>query len=202
MLERFSPEARQVVALAQDQARGMGHSHVGTEHLLLGLIGEETGAAGRAFATLGVTLDGARDAVMALVHRRRADPSRAADSLQPARQGHARGVAAPGHGLQGHLDRHRAHPARAADRARRPHGERVRLARVPAGPAAHDRASRSAARRPRPTRTTTATRCSCSPRARGSRDGRCRRSASPPRRCARRSSGRAAARNPHARRGT
>ena len=56
MLERFSPEARQVVALAQDQARGMGHSHVGTEHKLLGLIAEETGAAGRAFAQLGVTL--------------------------------------------------------------------------------------------------------------------------------------------------
>lgn len=67
MLERFSPEAREVVAIAQDQARGMGHSHVGTEHLLLGLLGEETGAAGRAFAQLGVTLDAARDAVMALV---------------------------------------------------------------------------------------------------------------------------------------
>ena len=45
----------------------MGHSQVGTEHLLLGLIAEETGAAGRAFAQLGVTLDAARDAVMALV---------------------------------------------------------------------------------------------------------------------------------------
>jgi len=67
MLERFSPEARQVVALAQDQARGMGHNQVGTEHLLLGLIAEETGAAGRAFAQLGVTLDAARDAIMALV---------------------------------------------------------------------------------------------------------------------------------------
>ena len=52
---------------AQDQARGMGHSQVGTEHLLLGLIAEETGAAGRAFAQLGVTLDAARDAIMALV---------------------------------------------------------------------------------------------------------------------------------------
>ena len=37
------PEARQVVALAQDQARGMGHGQVGTEHLLLGLIGEADG---------------------------------------------------------------------------------------------------------------------------------------------------------------
>jgi ATP-dependent Clp protease ATP-binding subunit ClpA len=67
MLERFSPEAREVVALAQDQARKLGHAQVGTEHLLLGLIAEETGAAGRAFAKLGVTIDAARDAVMALV---------------------------------------------------------------------------------------------------------------------------------------
>ena len=67
MFERFTPEARQVVVLAQDQARGLGHTQIGTEHLLLGLIAEETGAAGRAFAQLGVTLDAARDAVMALV---------------------------------------------------------------------------------------------------------------------------------------
>ena len=67
MFERFTPEARQVVVLAQDQARKLGHTQIGTEHLLLGLIAEETGAAGRAFAHLGVTLDAARDAVMALV---------------------------------------------------------------------------------------------------------------------------------------
>ncbi len=73
MFERFTPEARQVVVLAQAEARGFGHSHVGTEHLLLGLIAEETGAAGRAFAKLGVTLDAARDAVMALI--RPGDPA-------------------------------------------------------------------------------------------------------------------------------
>ena len=67
MFERFTPAAREVVVLAQDQARGLGHPQVGTEHLLLGLIAEETGAAGRSFAQLGVTLDAARDAVMALV---------------------------------------------------------------------------------------------------------------------------------------
>jgi ATP-dependent Clp protease ATP-binding subunit ClpC len=67
MFEHFTPEARQVVVLAQDQARKLGHTHIGTEHLLLGLIAEGTGAAGRAFAQLGVTLDSARDAVMAVV---------------------------------------------------------------------------------------------------------------------------------------
>jgi ATP-dependent Clp protease ATP-binding subunit ClpC len=73
MFERFTLEARQVVVLAQDQARKLGHTQIGTEHLLLGLIAEETGAAGRAFAKLGVTLDAARDAVMALV--RPGDPA-------------------------------------------------------------------------------------------------------------------------------
>jgi ATP-dependent Clp protease ATP-binding subunit ClpC len=67
MFETFTPEARQVVVLAQDEARKLGHTQVGTEHLLLGLIAEESGAAGRAFARLGVTLDAARDAIMALV---------------------------------------------------------------------------------------------------------------------------------------
>jgi len=67
MFERFTPEARRVVVLAQEEARRLGHTHIGTEHLLLGLIAEETGAAGRAFAQLGVTLDAARDAIMALV---------------------------------------------------------------------------------------------------------------------------------------
>ena len=67
MFERFTPEARQVVVLAQDEARKLGHTRIGTEHLLLGLIAEETGAAGRAFAQLGVKLDAARDAIMALV---------------------------------------------------------------------------------------------------------------------------------------
>ena len=67
MFERFTPEAREVVVLAEDEARGLGHTQVGTEHLLLGLIAEERGAAGRAFAKLGVSLDAARDAIMALL---------------------------------------------------------------------------------------------------------------------------------------
>jgi ATP-dependent Clp protease ATP-binding subunit ClpC len=67
MFERFTPEAREVIVHAQDQARGLGHTQIGTEHLLLGLIAEETGAAGRAFARLGVTLEAAREAIMALV---------------------------------------------------------------------------------------------------------------------------------------
>ena len=59
MLERFDEAAERVVAFAQDEARAMGHWYVGTEHLLLGLVADD-GPAGRSFAELGVTLEGAR----------------------------------------------------------------------------------------------------------------------------------------------
>ena len=67
MFEHFSEQARQTIVLAQGEAAALGHGHIGTEHLLLGLIGEPEGAAGRAFARLGVTLDAARDKVGALM---------------------------------------------------------------------------------------------------------------------------------------
>ena len=57
MFERFTEPARQVVVLAQDEARGLRHNYIGTEHLLLGLLREEQGAAARAFVSLGVTAD-------------------------------------------------------------------------------------------------------------------------------------------------
>jgi ATP-dependent Clp protease ATP-binding subunit ClpA len=67
MFEHFSEPARNTIVLAQEEARKLGHGHIGTEHLLLGLIADGTGAAGRAFAKLGVTLAAARDAVGALM---------------------------------------------------------------------------------------------------------------------------------------
>ena len=67
MFEHFSEQARQTIVLAQGEAAALGHGHIGTEHLLLGLIGEPEGAAGRAFARLGVTLEAARDKVGALM---------------------------------------------------------------------------------------------------------------------------------------
>jgi len=57
VFERFTEPARQVVVLAQDEARGLRHNYIGTEHLLLGLLREEEGAAARALGTLGVTAD-------------------------------------------------------------------------------------------------------------------------------------------------
>src|SRR3954447_5330048 len=50
MFERFTEEARQTLVLSEKEARGLGHGYIGTEHLLLGLIGEGAGPAGRAFA--------------------------------------------------------------------------------------------------------------------------------------------------------
>ncbi|HET7568622.1 MAG TPA: Clp protease N-terminal domain-containing protein [Gaiellaceae bacterium] len=60
MFERFTERARQVVVLAQDEARALGHSFVGTEHLLLGLLREQEGIGARVLTELGVSLDEAR----------------------------------------------------------------------------------------------------------------------------------------------
>jgi ATP-dependent Clp protease ATP-binding subunit ClpC len=57
MFERFTERARQVVVLAQDEARHRNHQHIGTEHLLLGLLREEEGLAARVLEGVGVTYD-------------------------------------------------------------------------------------------------------------------------------------------------
>jgi len=53
-MERFTQRARRVLSLAQDEAERMGHEYIGTEHLLLGLIREEGGVAGRVLRDLGL----------------------------------------------------------------------------------------------------------------------------------------------------
>jgi ATP-dependent Clp protease ATP-binding subunit ClpC len=60
VFERFTEPARQVVVLAQDEARELKHNYIGTEHILLGLIREEQGLAARVLGSLGVTLEGVR----------------------------------------------------------------------------------------------------------------------------------------------
>jgi ATP-dependent Clp protease ATP-binding subunit ClpA len=62
----LSPAAKLVIDLAYDEARNLKSSHIGTEHLLLGLIREGGGLAGRALARLGVELDWARRQVVSL----------------------------------------------------------------------------------------------------------------------------------------
>ena len=53
-LERFTQRARRVLTLAQEEAERLRHSYIGTEHLLLGLIREESGVAGRVLRKLGL----------------------------------------------------------------------------------------------------------------------------------------------------
>jgi ATP-dependent Clp protease ATP-binding subunit ClpA len=75
MFERFSPSGRQVIVLAQDEARRFNHNYIGTEHLLLGLLAEPDGVARRALQAAGVTLDDARAGVEAAVGRGKRPPS-------------------------------------------------------------------------------------------------------------------------------
>ncbi len=60
MFERFSDRARRVLVLAQEEARLLNHSFIGTEHILLGLIQEQDGVAAKALAAMGVTVDRTR----------------------------------------------------------------------------------------------------------------------------------------------
>jgi ATP-dependent Clp protease ATP-binding subunit ClpA len=63
MFERFTDRARRAMNLAQDEARRLNHNYIGTEHLLLGLVGEGEGVAARALTSLGIGLDAVRQQV-------------------------------------------------------------------------------------------------------------------------------------------
>jgi ATP-dependent Clp protease ATP-binding subunit ClpA len=67
MLEQFSDPARRVVTIAEEEADRMGHPHVGTEHLLLGLLAEEGTPAAALLAAAGATLVAARGKVIEAV---------------------------------------------------------------------------------------------------------------------------------------
>jgi ATP-dependent Clp protease ATP-binding subunit ClpC len=67
VFERFTGRAKQVVVLAQDEARALGHNYIGTEHLLLGLLREEEGLAARVLESLDITVDEVRAQVKRLV---------------------------------------------------------------------------------------------------------------------------------------
>src|SRR5271166_2024097 len=67
MFERFTNRARHVVVLAQEEARRLQHNYIGTEHVLLGLLGEPGGLAFRALERFGVSLEGTREEVKAIV---------------------------------------------------------------------------------------------------------------------------------------
>ena len=69
MFERFTEKAIKVIMLAQEEARHLGHNFVGTEQVLLGLIGEGTGVAAKTLKAMGVTLKDARIEVEKIIGR-------------------------------------------------------------------------------------------------------------------------------------
>jgi ClpA/ClpB-like protein len=65
--ERFTKDARRVVTLAQSEAKALGHNYIGTEHLLLGVLGSEGGVGARALADFGVTAEETREDVKRII---------------------------------------------------------------------------------------------------------------------------------------
>ncbi len=134
MFERFTERARQVVVLAQEEARTLKHNYIGTEHILLGLLREEEGLAARVLESLDITVERVRAQVVRIVRSGEEVTSgqipftpRAKKVLELALR-----EALP----RAQLHRHRAHPARprARERGRRradPAGLRRRLREDP-----------------------------------------------------------------------
>jgi ATP-dependent Clp protease ATP-binding subunit ClpC len=67
VFERFTERAKQVVVLAQEEARALKHNYIGTEHILLGLLREEEGLAARVLESLDVTVEEVRAQVARII---------------------------------------------------------------------------------------------------------------------------------------
>lgn len=79
MQERYTKQAENVLALAKEAASSCGHSYIGTEHLLVGLVEEKEGTAGRVLEEFGIQADKA----MALIDKLIAPPGNTAVSQRP-----------------------------------------------------------------------------------------------------------------------
>jgi hypothetical protein len=75
MLERFSDQACRVVVQSREEARALNHNWIGTEHLMLGLIGEGSGMAAQVLESLEISLEGARWLVEQTIGRGERPPS-------------------------------------------------------------------------------------------------------------------------------
>jgi len=75
MFERFTDRARNVVVLAQQEARLLKHNYIGTEHILLGLARESDGLAAKALDALGIGLEAVREQVMEIIGQGQKSPS-------------------------------------------------------------------------------------------------------------------------------
>jgi ATP-dependent Clp protease ATP-binding subunit ClpC len=67
MFERFTEGSRQVIVLAQEEARTLRHEDIGTEHILLGLLREKQGFAARVLESLDITAERVRSEVVRIV---------------------------------------------------------------------------------------------------------------------------------------
>ncbi len=75
MFERFTDRARRVVVLAQEEARELNHTYIGTEHILLGLIHEGEGVAAKSLESMGISLELVRGQVKELIGQGNTSPS-------------------------------------------------------------------------------------------------------------------------------
>jgi ATP-dependent Clp protease ATP-binding subunit ClpC len=75
VFERFTDRARRAVVLAQEEARMLNHTYIGTEHLLLGLIHERDGIGAQTLESLNISLENVRDRVTEIVGRGETAPT-------------------------------------------------------------------------------------------------------------------------------
>src|SRR5215472_4874738 len=68
MFERFTDRARRVVVVAQEESRKLGHDYIGTEHILLGILGAGEGVAAQVLTRLGADPNRTRQQVIRLLH--------------------------------------------------------------------------------------------------------------------------------------
>lgn len=83
----YTPRAKKVIELSMDEARKLGHTYVGTEHILLGLIREGEGVAARVLNNLGISLNKARQQVLQLLGSN--------EAISPSHQGSSSNVNTP-----------------------------------------------------------------------------------------------------------
>jgi ATP-dependent Clp protease ATP-binding subunit ClpA len=76
MFERFTEETRQVVIKAQGEARQLGHGYIGTEHLLLGLLENESDLPAQALAPAGIDAETVRSVILTRIGRGKETPGR------------------------------------------------------------------------------------------------------------------------------
>ena len=95
MFERFTDRARRVVVLAQEEARGLNHNYIGTEHILLGLIHEGEGVARKALESLGISLEAVREQVQEIIGQGQQAPTGTSRSRRAPRRSSSSACARP-----------------------------------------------------------------------------------------------------------